>query len=218
MRRRVLGGLVTVALLAGAGGGLSCRTPPAGRPFREPPPPGLTPTTLDYTDTDGFDQLFENALVNQDPAILILTGRERPDWGSRLNAWIAAWNMGGKVGPPPRAVRAQAPLPSVTVDGESLREFRLLVDSLLDRVEDIAGRQSAWWAEEKMRSRRVALLRPYNLRFHKDEDNRIQLIFFNGDYKASYAGFMKTMRTGAAGDMEWSRSVECSECRDEVGG
>lgn len=207
MRRRAGGALLVFVLVLAA---LSCRTPP--RPYVEPPPPGVRPTTIDYTDTDGFDALFETALVSQDPAILISTTHVQPDWGPRLNAWIAAWNRGGKVGPPPRTVRGQAP--SVTVDGENLREFRLLIEGLMDRVEDIAARQSAWWAEERTLSHRVALLRPYNLRFHRDEEKRIQLIFFNGNYAPSYPDFMKAV-VRAEGDepMEWSRTMRCSWCR-----
>ena len=63
-------------------------------------------------DADGFDSLLESALVNQDPAIIIQTHATKPDWGDRLNAWIAAWNMGGKV--TGGTVRMQAPV-TVTV-------------------------------------------------------------------------------------------------------
>src|SRR5206468_887030 len=100
----------------------------------------------------------------------VRTGRDRPDWGGRLNAWIAAWNAGGKG--PGRTARGQAPLPGVpgvVLSGEGVRELRLLVDGLMTRVEELAKATSAWWSEERVRSRRVALLRPYNLRFHRGE-------------------------------------------------
>src|SRR5205807_7926716 len=121
--------------------------------------------TLDYTDNDAFDALFEAALVNQDPGIVVRTQRQTPDWGARLNAWIAAWNQGGRS----RSARGQAALPRVVIDGDSIREFRLLVSGLLDRIEEAAQAGSAWYSDQRQRSRRIALLRPYNLRFHKGE-------------------------------------------------
>ncbi len=140
--------------------------------------------------------------------MLIQTENQKPDWGDRLNAWLAAWNMGS------RKARGQAPLPSVTIDGDSIREFRLLVDDLMGRVENLARTGSTWFAEERTRSRRVALLKPYNLRFHQDEGGNIQLIFFNGAYAQYYGQFLKT--TGPAegsGAEEWSRTFQCSRCR-----
>src|SRR5439155_1407439 len=84
--------------------------------------------------------------------------------GGPPDAWLAAWNRGGKVGPAAdgRKARGQAP---VTVNADTIREFRLLVDDLMGRVETLAKTSSAWYAEERTRSRRVALLKPYNLRF-----------------------------------------------------
>lgn len=194
------------------GVGVGCRTPP-DRPYRLPPPPELRPARIDYADTDAFDVFLETALVNREPVILIQTMSTQPDWAPRLSEWLAAWNMGGKVAPPPRAVRGQVPTPTVTVDGESIREFRLLIEGLMDRIEDIASRKSAWWSEERLRSRRIALLKPYNLRFHRDEEKRIQIIFFNGEYADSYEGFMRTlMRDATPEEREWSRTYECSDC------
>src|SRR5262245_43537143 len=86
---------------------LSCRTAAPPRPYREVPPPDLAATTLDYADSDAFDALLETSLVNQDPVIIVRTGHEKPDWGGRLNAWIAAWNQGGKVAG--QTVRGQVP-------------------------------------------------------------------------------------------------------------
>src|SRR5207244_11058640 len=92
----------------------------------------IIPASIDYVDADGFDGLLESALVNQDPAIVIRTGRTKPDWGDRLNAWIAAWNMAGQTG---GTVRMQAPLvPQVVGDEGSIREFRLLVEGLMSRL------------------------------------------------------------------------------------
>lgn len=199
---------------------LSCRSSRNTRPYRDPPPPGLQPVALDYTEEDAFDVLFETALINQEPVILIQTETSRPDWGPRLNAWIAAWNRGGKVvdGPSVKA-RMQAPLLPATVNGETLREFRLLVDDLMTRVEDLARRGSSWWAEERTQRRRIDLLRPYSLRFHLDENKNIQLIFFNGMYAEYYRRMMDSLAVNATDDShEWSRDVTCSTCKKAVEG
>jgi hypothetical protein len=197
--------LVCSAVLAG-----SCSVPPRGRAPAQPPPRDFTPTRIDYVDSDGFDALLESALVNQDPVIVIQTGHGKPDWGDRLNAWIAAWNRGGS--PPPGATfRMQAPfLPRV--DAETLREFRLLIDDLMGRIEEGVKERSAWWAQEKIRNRRVELLRPYNLRFHMGEDGSIQIILFNGRYAQYHAEFTR----GLAGEEEgtpWQRDYKCSLCK-----
>jgi hypothetical protein len=210
MNRRLCVGLL-VALVLSAG----CKTPARTRPYREPPPPDLKPTTIDYADTDGFDALFESALTNQDPAIVVRTDHQKPDWGPRLSAWIAAWNRGGKVEAPPGTVRMQAPfLPAVAGEADSIREFRLLIDDLMTRVEEVAAKGSAWWAEERTRAHRVGLLRPYNLRFHMDEEQRIQLIFFNGNYAPYYPQFMRSV-TASDGEEPgpWARTLQCSHCR-----
>jgi hypothetical protein len=73
---------------------LGCNMPT--RPYREPPPPGFKPTEIDYTDTDAFDAYFETALTQEDPVVVFRTGRSKPDWDDRLNAWLAAWNQGGR--------------------------------------------------------------------------------------------------------------------------
>ena len=86
---------------------VACRTHNETRPYVDPPPPGVEPTRIDYVENDSFDELFEAALTNQDPAILIQTTTAKPEWGGRLNAWIAAWNQGGPVsGLPPRGPSA----------------------------------------------------------------------------------------------------------------
>ena len=174
---------------------------------------------LEYVDTEAFDVLLETALLNAPPVLFLQTGHTKPDWGPRLNAWIAAWNRGGSVAPPGRTTRMQAPfLPGVTVDGDSIREFRLLIDSLMDRVEDLAGKGSAWYVEERTRSHRVALLKPYNLRFHMDEDTHIQLIFFNGAYSSSYPEFVRSITASGWGeDAKWARTFECSHCKHSAG-
>jgi hypothetical protein len=179
-----------------------------------PPPPGFEPTALEYVDADGFDALLESTLINQEPAISIRTGHAKPEWGARLNAWIAAWNRGGQVGDKPRTARSQTPILPTTVDAASLREFRLLIEGLMDRVEGAAREQSAWWAEKHVRDRRVALLRPYNLRFHRDADDLIQLILFNGQYPDLHREFVKaTVDPEMEVSEEWSRMMTCSLCR-----
>jgi hypothetical protein len=209
MSRTAVDGFVLSCTLALAAMASSCRNSPEGRPYRDPPPPGVQTFTLDYVDSSAFDGLFESALVNREPVIVIHTGRTRPDWDGRLNAWIAAWNMGGTVRG--RAPRAQGPLPKVGIDGETIREFRLLVTALMDRVEDLARKRSTWWAEERVRARRVGLLRPYSLRFHRGEDGTIQLIFFNGEHAGRYPEFVRALTEDE--DRAWSRDVECSECK-----
>jgi hypothetical protein len=167
-------------------------------------------------ESDAFDGLFESALTNQDPVIVIQTHTGKPDWGDRLNAWIAAWNLGGKVQSVDegRKVRGQAPLSSVVVNAESIREFRLLIDDLMTRVEELALLRSAWWKEERVKSSRVALLKPYNLRFHMDDDGDIQLIFFNGRYSDYYRDYIQAIATPDADNPEeWARGVTCSRCK-----
>ena len=217
MSRKVVACAFPLALGLALLGVVSCRTvaPPETSPM-----PDLTPTTLDYVDGDGFDALFEAALVNQDPVIVVRTGRTRPDWTGRLNAWVAAWNRSPARKPGRRAeadaqptFRGQSPLAPVPLDGDAIREFRLLVNGLLDRVEEAAGSGATWWAEERARSRRVALLKPYSLRFHMDEEGLIQLVFFHGSYAAYYPRHMQQlMKESAMPDQEWSRCVECSGC------
>ena len=164
---------------------------------------------MDFVDTDGFDAVFESTLVARDAAIVVRTGRTQPDWGPRLNAWIAAWNQGGSARP--RTVRGQAgPVPGVNLDKDTLREFRLLVNDLLDRVEGAAEAGSSWWTDRRERARRVALLKSYNLRFHLDGEGLIQLVFFHGDRAAAYPSFMQTLMGSPA--EPWARSVQCSRC------
>jgi hypothetical protein len=211
MTKRSLGRAAWVPAVCGACASAgSCKSGTGAGPAPEPPGGGLRPTVIEYVDADGFDSLFESALKNADPVILIQTETAKPDWGARLNAWIAAWNRGGKAAEgAPRTARGQSPL---SINGESIREFRLLVDDLMGKVETLADKGSAWWAEERTRSRRVALLRPYSLRFHQGEDKNIQLIFFHGAYAAQYRDFMATLADGDVPD-GWARTVECSRCK-----
>jgi hypothetical protein len=215
MTRTVASALPLLVCLALAGM-VSCRS--MQRSFKEdlPDNPDLTPTLIDYVDTDGFDALFEVALVSQDPVIVIRTGHSQPDWDARLNAWIAAWNRGDNSSRRSK-VRGQSPLTGVPLDKDSIREFRLLVTGLLDRVEELAQSGSSWWVEERARSRRVALLRPYSLRFHMDEDGLIQLVFFHGNYANSYPQFVQQlMRSGDRCQEQWARGLECSCCRSRI--
>jgi hypothetical protein len=215
MRRRFVAGAAPwlgLAVLAWMAGCHSMSWIKSNKPAAEP---DLTPTAVDYVDSDAFDGVFESALVNQDAVILVNTGHESPDWGPRLNAWIAAWNAGGH-SRPKQIARGQAPtaLPKVVIDGDSIREFRLLVDSLIGRIEEVAQGGSAWYRDQRQRSRRVGLLKPYNLRFHKAEDSTVQLIFFHERNAKYYPGFVKKLTGGEeVADGEWARTVECSECK-----
>lgn len=173
-------------------------------------PIDLQPARIDYVDSDAFDVLFETTLLNGPPVIAVQTEFDKPEWGPRLNAWIAAWNMGG------RKARGQIPtLPKIVVDGDSIREFRLLVDDLMTRVEDSARAGTQWWAEKRMREQRVALLKPYNLRFHMDARDKIQLIFFHGDYAAQHSGFVRTLGNADEESAEWTRTYCCSRCKEK---
>lgn len=177
-------------------------------PAPSPPPPNLPSTNIDYVDTDGFDVLFESALVNSDAVIHIRTANEKPDWTGRLNQWIAAWNMGKSQDG--RRFRGQIPV--ATIDGETLREFRLLVGAVIDRADDASRAGATWFKEERTRSRRVELLRPYNLRFHINDDGKIHLIFFHGDYARHYQQYVTTLTETAEGE-PWRRNLEFSCCK-----
>lgn len=202
--------LTTVAVRALLVGLAGCNIFTPTRPREEPPPPDIQTTAIDYVDSDGFDTLLESALTNQDPVIQIQTGRPKPDWDGRLNGWIAAWNMGGKVA---GTVRMQSPLP-VTVDGDSIRELRLLIDDLMGSVEGLARRGTSWWASEAVRRRRVDLLKPYNLRFHVGADDNIQIILFNGQYQDKHRGFVEAIaHPDQDNGVEWSRGYSCSQCK-----
>jgi hypothetical protein len=203
-RASVLGLLALLMVVA------SCSPRQRIRPGYEPPPPtSINPTRIAYADAEAFDALLESALVNQDPAIVIETGHARPDWGARLNAWIAAWNRGG---PPKDGSTFRSQIPGVSVDGETIREFRLLVGNLMDRIEERVRGGSAWWQEERTRNRRVTLLKPYNLRFHMAEDGTILIILFHGRYAAYYADFLQSFGS-AETEQEWRRAYTCSLCR-----
>ncbi len=199
---------------------LSCRNTRVTRPYHEPPPPDIQPTVISYVETNAFDTLLESALTNQDPAILIRTDTSRPDWGPRLNAWIAAWNRGGRVAEEPRIkARMQAPVSATAINGNTVREFRLLIDDLMTRVEDAARRGSSWWVEERTQRRRIALLKPYSLRFHLDAEEHIQLVFFNGTYSRRYREFMEAMALRDPDEPdEWCRDMKCSCCKGEAVG
>ena len=191
---------------------VGCRYLPQTSGKTDPPAvPDITPTRIDFVDADGFDAVLENALVNQDPVIVVRTGRSQPDWGGRLNAWIAAWNRGGSGRP--RAVRGQAGLAAAALDKDALRELRLLINSLLDRAEEVAQTGSTWWADQRERSRRIAVLKPYSLRFHMDDEGQIQLVFFHGNYASYYPRFVQTLTdTLVQESVEWTRGVDCSCC------
>lgn len=202
---------------------LSCRNTRNVRTYHAPPPPDITPTILRYVESDAFDELFETALTSQDPVILIQTETAKPDWGAHLNAWLAAWNRGGRVvDEARRRVRMQAPLAglgSTVINGDTLREFRLLVADLMTRTEELARRGSSWWVEERIQRRRIELLKSYSLRFHLDENQKIQLLFFNGRYARYYQEVMDAMAMRSAEDTEgWSRAVTCSHCKGIVPG
>ena len=96
---------------------------------------------------------------------------------------------------------------------------RLLIDDLMKRVDDLALRGSSWWAEERTQRRRIALLKPYSLRFHLDEDKKIRLIFFNGEYSRHYREIMESIALRDPDEAEeWCRDMTCSGCKETVRG
>ena len=100
--------------------------------------------------------------------------------------------------------KAAAEAPALeAVDGDTLREFRLLVEGVMDRIEERARERAAWWAEERTRARRVELLRPYNLRFHLGTDDTIQIILFNGRYAEYHRGFVQGNLNHVAAPLEF---------------
>jgi hypothetical protein len=203
--------LVLVGLFVSSLAGFGCRSSrDVRRPAPEPAPSAsLRNTVIDYVDTDGFDVVFEAALINHDPVITVRTQNDKPDWTGRLNAWIAAWNM-GKNTEPRLLFRGQIPVPNI--DGDTLREFRLLVNSVVDRAEDASKASVQWFREERVRSRRVDLLKPYSLRFHVHTDGTIQVIFFHGDHARQYRQFLSTL-TDCDDTELWARTMEVSHCK-----
>ena len=71
---------------------------PEQRPLPAPPPADIHPTDIDYVDTDAFDALFESALVNQDPAIIIQTPQAvlLPD-DSDIRRWVLSRPLDGRI-------------------------------------------------------------------------------------------------------------------------
>jgi hypothetical protein len=168
---------------------------------------------VDYVDSYAFDLLLEAALVNSQPTIVVQTEYSKPEWSSRLNEWIAAWNSGRRT----PGLRARGQIPPVVVDGDSIREFRLLIDGLMGRVEESARVGGHWWTERQTRERRVALLRPYSLRFHLGTDGHIQLIFFHGDYAAQYKDVVRALADPAEEEtLDWSPGYCCSLARERL--
>lgn len=206
------------AALVGLGAlALGCNT--AKPPRAAPGPPrsaDIKPARLDYVDSEAFDLLFETNLLNGQPVIVVQTDRDKPEWGSRLNAWIAAWNATRRAD----GLKFRGQIPAATtvvVDGDSIREFRLLIDGLMGRVDESARTGTQWWAEKQLRERRVALLKPYGLRFHLDANNRIQLIFFHGGYAAQYEDVVRALADPEGEEqMEWSPDYLCSRSRVQV--
>jgi len=212
-----LGVLVCLGLAITAG----CRTAKPDRVTTPPNTPDQSQSQpqvvrVNYVDSDAFDLFLETALVSNQPAIVVQTNYDKPEWSSRLNEWIAAWNATRRT--PGLRVRGQIPpVPAVVVDGDSLREFRLLIDGLMSRVEESARLGGHWWAERQTRERRVALLRPYSLRFHLGADGRIQLIFFHSNYAAQHKDIVRMVTDPAEEEtLDWSPGYSCSLARERL--
>ena len=70
-----------------------CKNPAMRAP--DQPPGDFQVNEISYVESDAFDNIFESGLVRKDPVIVVRTSFKKPEWGPRLNAWIAAWNQGG---------------------------------------------------------------------------------------------------------------------------
>ena len=111
-------------------------------------------------------------------------------------------------------MRGRWPIPSIVVDGDSIREFRLLVNSLMNRVDDVARDGSNWWTEERTRSRRNNMLKPYNLRFHMGDNGTIQMVFFNGSYSQYYKTYMQKLIPCRRGSGRLVKNLDCTKCKN----
>jgi hypothetical protein len=176
----------SLALLLGCGRDNSPRRP-------KPAPEGearKNATVIEYLDTDAFDHLLEAALNRQDPIVVVQTAHSKPDWEGRLNAWIAAWNEGGKVEKEDNlflksvSILAKSATPNaskvvvIELPPDTAKETRKLVQGEIDRIERVAREAVEWWRDEQKRAKRIALLKPYLFIFEKDVGQKYQIIFY----------------------------------------
>ncbi len=161
---------------------IGCRA--GGRPYVAPPTAEAlhAATVIPYYDSEAFDAMLEAALTRQDPVIVIQTATSEPDWSGRLNAWIAAWNEGGPVQPPPQTKSKGIGLPRlgpksvIELPPNTAEEARLLIEGEIDRIERLARESVAWWRDEQKRKARAAMLKPYVLRVQRDPAQRLQVV------------------------------------------
>jgi hypothetical protein len=183
--RVIVAGLLSLSLVG-------CGSNSPSRPDKPSPSEDdrKSATVIDYVDSDAFDGLLEAAINRQDSIIVVQTASTKPDWQGRLNAWIAAWNAGGKVqkdeGLWLKNVRimseATAPNASkvvvVELPPDTAAEARKLVQGEIDRIERLAREGVDWWKDERTKAKRVESLRPYLFIFEKDANKQYQVIFY----------------------------------------
>ena len=147
-------------------------------------------TVVEYIDSEAFDGLLEAAINRQDSIIVVQTASTKPDWQGRLNAWIAAWNEGGRVQKNEGLLLSAVQIAKVSfaanastvsvieLPPDTAKETRKLIQGEIDRIERLARDGVGWWKDEKKKSKRIDLLKPYLFIFEKDAANNYQIIFF----------------------------------------
>ena len=104
----------------------------------------------------------------------------------------------------------------MVVDGDSIREFRLLVNSLMNRVDDVA-RQARTGLSRNAPFRgawRCSSLTICNSSWTSRA--RSNLVFFHGDYARYYPGFMRKLKHTDEEIESWSRTFDCAQCKRMV--
>jgi hypothetical protein len=182
--------LLLSLLLVGYGGRGSTQSHPNATPLTKEERKNAT--VIEYEDSDAFDGLLEAAITRPDQVILVQTKNSSPDWQGRLNAWIAAWNEGGKVKKGDnlfyktvrilqRKKEPNTSEVSVKVPDNTATEIRSFVEGQMDRIERLGRETVDWWKDNRKKTHRVELLKPYQFIFEKGSDGYYQIIFYKPD-------------------------------------
>lgn len=163
-----------------------CRIPPWG-PVPPPPVPIPSPETItiaptiDYVEDDSFDTTLEAYFRKKTPILVIQTLSTKPNWNGRLNAWLAAWNAGADAHPKPSPEESRMKLAQrglIDFPPDAAEQTRILIEDQIIRIEEAAKQGVRWWRDEQKRKDRTDLLKPYVLEFHRDANQRYQLVFY----------------------------------------
>jgi hypothetical protein len=132
--------------------------------------------------------LLEAELTSGREIIVIKTQTKGVTWSNRLTAWIKAWADGGVVKEPEgkgggpvdaaRAMRADLVQINVPDPAGTVREGRVLLEHIMDRFEKVAREAVQWYRDERVRKRRVDLLKPYRFAFAIDPEGHKQIFFY----------------------------------------